>query len=112
METVTGAGHVCRSITLCHIENMADIGDELREVWIMAGAHIVAGGDSETINDWLATKLEKITTEKSGWVTLYRNRESGEFWEMSYPNSEMHGGGPRLLTCLGLAIPDRWLSHT
>ncbi|MDB5407069.1 MAG: hypothetical protein JWL84_1981 [Rhodospirillales bacterium] len=88
---------------------MADVGDELRDVWVESGAEVAAEGDSATINDWLATKLEKIQTDTSGWLILYRNRESGEFWEMSYPDGHMHGGGPRLLLCLGSAIPNRWL---
>jgi len=41
--------------------------------------------------------LDKIGTDASGWCSLYRDRVSGDLWEISYPHSEMHGGGPRSL---------------
>jgi hypothetical protein len=85
---------------------MADRGDELRDVWIIVGTDAVAGGDAETINDWLANKLDNVRGD--GWFVLYRHRDSGQFWELSYPQGEMHGGGARLLTCLGDTPSGRW----
>ena len=39
------------------------------------------------------TNLEKITTDESGWETLFFNKKSNKYWEKTYPNSEFHGGG-------------------
>ncbi|SFM17144.1 Immunity protein 27 [Bradyrhizobium sp. NFR13] len=42
-------------------------------------------------------KLEEIGHDASGWDTLFRDPVSGALWEITYPHSEMHGGGPRQL---------------
>ena len=36
----------------------------------------------------------------AGWETLYRDPRDGRLWELTYPQSEMHGGGPRRLHVL------------
>ncbi|WP_399255028.1 Imm27 family immunity protein [Terriglobus tenax] len=40
--------------------------------------------------------LEKIATTDGGWTTLYRSKVDGLLLQRSFPNSEMHGGGPAL----------------
>jgi hypothetical protein len=80
---------------------MAEARDELRDVWSREDGKMVRRGDSATINDWLAHKLVKVRTDPTGWVTLYRHRDTGLLWELSYPQGEMYGGGPRRLRCLG-----------
>jgi hypothetical protein len=54
--------------------------------------------------DFLTT-LDEIAVDVVEWLCLFQHRETKQFWEMSYPHSEMHGGGPRLLTCLGDTAP-------
>ena len=43
-------------------------------------------------------KLVKLSHDASGWLTLYRDPVTEQLWELDYPHSERHGGGPRLLT--------------
>jgi len=62
---------------------------------------MAAVGDDAAINDMLANKLEQIRKDASAWAVLCRHRDSGEYWELTYPQSELHGGGPRLLRCVG-----------
>ncbi len=83
---------------------------ELREEWIFTDGKMSAGGDGPTIRDWLATKLERVKVDLrcGAWLTLYRHLETGHFWELSYPQSEMHGGGPMLLSRLEISNPDEW----
>jgi Immunity protein 27 len=53
--------------------------------------------------EWLTSSyLEKIATSKDwgGWETLFRDLDDGRYWERTYPQSEMHGGGPPRLTAL------------
>ena len=38
--------------------------------------------------------LIKIGTDLSGWETLYRDPQDGRYWELTFPQSEMQGGGP------------------
>lgn len=50
---------------------------------------------------WLITNhLLKVGTDSSGWVTLYRDPADGRFWELTYPESDSHGGGSPCLTHL------------
>jgi hypothetical protein len=48
-------------------------------------------------------RLQKIATDPSGWLALYRDVATGQLWEVSYPQSAMHGGGPRRLACIDKA---------
>ena len=80
---------------------MAKVGDEFRDVWAVSGSKVVAEGDAQIISDWLANDLDKVRVNSSGWMVLYRHRDTGQYWELSYPQVEIHGGGPRCLRCLG-----------
>jgi Immunity protein 27 len=42
--------------------------------------------------------MQKLDNDPSGWITLYVSPVTGQFWELSYPQGEMHGGGPRQLS--------------
>lgn len=45
------------------------------------------------IND----ELTKIAVSNSGWETLYRDLRDGRYWELTYLQGEMQGGGPESL---------------
>lgn len=81
---------------------------EFRETWKLVDGEIVAAGDKEIIDHWLAHKLEKMRADNSGWRTLYRHHKTGQYWELSYPRGEIHGGGPRLLRCLNITDRSQW----
>jgi hypothetical protein len=53
--------------------------------------------------DAALTKLEKLGHDHSGWETLYRDPATGAPWEVTFPHSEMHGGGPRQLSQIALS---------
>ena len=49
--------------------------------------------------EWLVKfRLQRVAADPSGWNTLYRDPRDGRLWELTYPRSEMHGGGPPTLT--------------
>jgi immunity protein 27 of polymorphic toxin system len=53
--------------------------------------------------DWLITRhLQKVadSPQSGAWETLYRDPDDGRYWERSYPQGEMHGGGPSQLKWL------------
>lgn len=52
--------------------------------------------------DHALAKLEKLAVDTSGWLSLYRDPATGALWEVSYPQSEMHGGGPRRLALISM----------
>jgi immunity protein 27 of polymorphic toxin system len=46
---------------------------------------------------WLeAHQLERVmdSPQWGAWETLYRNPDDGRYWERTYPQGELHGGGP------------------
>jgi hypothetical protein len=72
--------------------------------WVASGNHIEADPVCARINRLVAESLERLGSDASGWNTLYRDPRDGRLWELTYPNSEMHGGGPPRLTVI--AGPD------
>jgi hypothetical protein len=49
------------------------------------------------IEELINNHLIKITTDDSGWDTLYQDPNDKRYWELVYLESEMHGGGPPTL---------------
>ena len=43
-------------------------------------------------------KCVQVATDDTGWEILYKLVESEEYWLMTYPHSEQHGGGSPILT--------------
>ena len=50
-----------------------------------------------TINELIASHLEWVSVDWSGWFVLYRDIRSGDLWELSFPCGEMHGGGTKAI---------------
>lgn len=75
---------------------------ELVGKWIVEEGQIRADATCERIK-WLTTNhLKKITISKQwgAWETLFQDPDDGRFWEQTYPQSGMHGGGPPKLLVL------------
>ena len=70
---------------------------DLTDQWIMRSGQISNEGDAAAIDELLSSELDHIAASDGGWRRLYRHRATGRLWELSYPHSEMHGGGPRRL---------------
>ncbi len=80
---------------------------DLRDEWVIRDGKVIAEGNSTSINT-LLVDLERIADKDGGWTVLYRHRETHEFWELSYPQGEMQGGGPRRLRRVNIAGPGNW----
>ena len=71
---------------------------DLHGNWLVHADHSVVADLTEQRIEWLTTQmLERIANHSSGWEILYRDPRDGRLWELTYPQSEMHGGGPRQL---------------
>ena len=47
---------------------------------------------------WLVKNhFVKIASDGDNWTVLYQDPEDKRYWELYYPNSELHGGGPPAL---------------
>lgn len=57
---------------------------------------------SETIKDEVCLRIIELiqnhllekAKDVSGWDTLYKDPSDGRYWELIYPQSNLHGGGP------------------
>jgi hypothetical protein len=65
--------------------------------WKLSGGLMKADSVSERI-EWLTTEyLIEVGEYANGWNKLYKDPEDNRYWELTYPESETHGGGaPRL----------------
>ncbi|MGJ8633134.1 MAG: Imm27 family immunity protein [Luteolibacter sp.] len=75
---------------------------ELIGKWVAEGAEVRGDEVCERIK-WLVEKaLKKVgySKEYGAWETLYQDPVDGRFWVKTYPQSEMHGGGPPALRCI------------
>jgi Immunity protein 27 len=68
--------------------------------WIAQGSRVAADDVCKRIIALTQSHLHKIGADDSGWTTLYRDPSDGRYWQLSYPQSELHGGGPPELRCL------------
>lgn len=69
---------------------------EVRGNWILEGG-VVADEMCRRI-EWLKSNwLQRVSTDSSGWEALYKDPYDGRYWELTYPQSELHGGGPPTL---------------
>jgi hypothetical protein len=68
--------------------------------WRRVGDAVEADATARRIERLIAGELQQIGNDVSGWDVLYRDPNDGRLWELTYPNSERHGGGPPRLTCI------------
>jgi hypothetical protein len=73
---------------------------EITGQWIISEDRVIADATCQRIADLIAGYLVEIGKDPSGWNTLSRDQFDGRFWELIYPRSEMHGGGPPQLRCI------------
>jgi hypothetical protein len=75
---------------------------ELRGNWKIENALMSPDTICKRIETLISSYLIKISEDESGWNKLFQDPEDKRYWELSYPESEMHGGGPSLLRNLSL----------
>lgn len=71
--------------------------------WILEHGRMLDDAASLRIHELVATHLVKLGHDWSGWGTLYRDPTDGRLWELTYPQGDMQGGGPRTLQVLSEA---------
>ena len=73
---------------------------EIRGRWKMVGLKVEEDANARRIQALIGGDLKQITSDESGWTTLYVDPSDGRFWELTYPEADSHGGGPPMLRCL------------
>jgi hypothetical protein len=71
--------------------------EDLVGSWIKIGDRLEPDEVTKRIEYLTERVLARIGASNDGWSTLYYDNSNGRYWELTYPQSEMHGGGaPRL----------------
>lgn len=68
--------------------------------WVPGDKGLQADETARRIEWLMSSVLQRIadSAQWGAWETLFRDPDDGRFWERTYPNGEMHGGGPPQLT--------------
>jgi len=67
---------------------------EIRGKWIKVGGRVEADDQCRRIEDLVARHLREVGRDATGWDRLFVDPQHGRYWELTYPESELHGGGP------------------
>jgi hypothetical protein len=67
---------------------------ELVGQWLRKGMKIEGDATCARIEGLIAGYLVALGSDESGWDALYRDPETGSLWELTWPQSNQHGGGP------------------
>ena len=62
--------------------------------WVIDGDIVIEDEICKTIQRLISEHLRKITHREGGWTTLFEDPSDHTYWELTYPQSELHGGGP------------------
>ena len=61
--------------------------------WLFDGIQVKPDKTCARI-EGMIQQFKRLTSRDEGWTVLYVDSLSGDFWELSYPQSNLHGGGP------------------
>lgn len=67
---------------------------ELVGRWQARGPRITSDAICARIERLISDYLVSLGTDESGWDALYRDPLTGRLWELTWPQSDQHGGGP------------------
>lgn len=80
---------------------------EITGKWVFFEGRNRADENCQRIRRLVDSHLRELGRDRSGWDSLYRDPNDGRLWELTYPQSEMQGGGPPQLRCLSTEAAQR-----
>lgn len=73
---------------------------EISGKWITVGRRVEADDNCRRIQELVEQHLQELGRDETGWDPLFLDPDDGRLWELTYPQSELHGGGPPRLRLL------------
>ena len=70
---------------------------ELIGSWVIKSGRVIKDDVTKRIEWLMSHSLRRLANDSSGWDTLFQDPSDRRLWELIYPQSGMHGGGPPLL---------------
>ncbi len=80
---------------------------DLIGTWFVSGNAVASDVTARRIDLLVREHLRRLGTDSSGWDTLFEDPADGRLWELTYPQSDSHGGGPPRLTYVDREIARR-----
>lgn len=68
--------------------------------WTFQQGTVIADDNCRRIELLITEHLKKVGSDASGWDQLYIDPDDERYWELTYPDSEQHGGGAPRLKCI------------
>lgn len=70
--------------------------------WVVQNGQVLGDAICERIKWLISHHLQKIaiSPQWGAWEILYQDPDDGRYWERTYPQSGLHGGGPPQLRFL------------
>ncbi|MDB4926711.1 Imm27 family immunity protein [Mucilaginibacter sp.] len=65
--------------------------------WIYSKGKMTADDNCQRIAWLIDSYLKKTSTTDDGWTKIYQDPKDGRYWECTYPQGHMQGGGPPML---------------
>jgi hypothetical protein len=83
---------------------LGDDETDLTGQWVVQDGQVIADETCKRIEELIKNSLQKVAISKDygAWETLYRDPKDGRYWEKTYPQGHMHGGGPPKLRVLSV----------
>jgi hypothetical protein len=69
-------------------------------VWSVTTHGMKADATCSRIDALVQGVIIKVAARAGAWDQLFRDPSDGRLWELTYPQSEMHGGGPPCLKAM------------
>ena len=66
--------------------------------WNEVNGVVIADETCQRIDTLIKRHLVELASSSDGWSTLYQDPNDLRLWEHTYPQSQLHGGGPPSLT--------------
>jgi len=63
--------------------------------WLTTSGGLVEDEVTKRIRSLVSDSLVQVAG--GGWEILYRDPQDNRLWELTYPQGELHGGGPPML---------------
>lgn len=68
--------------------------------WVVSAGRVIVDSTCDRIHFLVTDYLCHLADTDDGWSRLYSDPADGRLWELSYPQSHLHGGGPPTLTAI------------
>lgn len=80
--------------------------------WLKKNGVVIKDSVCERIEWLIDTFFDEVAVGADNWSVLYKNPEDGSYWELTFPQSHMHGGGPPALERISIDVATKRYSLT